>query len=185
MGSILLTNINCWNDFKSYAESLPNTKSMGDAFEQLTKLYFQINPLYESMYDSVWLINEVPEKDLQYLELPRQDLGIDLIAKSGTEYHAIQCKYHSNKNTSISNREIATFTSLLANKKKLRTVNMFHCYKTSGNYNKLNINNVSNVLYDSWSILDKDFFDNARKKLAKKRQYKNHLNQNHISKCKN
>ena len=170
MVSIVLTNINCWNDFKSYAESLPNTKSMGDAFEQLTKLYFQINPLYESMYDNVWLINEVPEKELQYLELPRQDLGIDLIAKSGTEYHAIQCKYHSDKNTPISNREIATFTSLLANKKKLSYGYICStAIKTSANYNKLNINNVSNVLYDSWSILDKDFFDNARKKLAKKK----------------
>ena len=129
MGSIILTNINCWNDFKSYTESLPNTKSMGDAFEQLTKLYFQINPLYESIYDNIWLIDEVPEKDLQYLELPRQDLGIDLIAKSGKEYHAIQCKYHSNKNASVTNKEVATFTSLLANKKKLSRLHMFYCYK--------------------------------------------------------
>ena len=113
-------DFNCWNDFKLYTESLPNTKSMGDAFEQLTKLYFQINPLYESIYDNIWLIDEVPEKDLQYLELPRQDLGIDLIAKSGKEYHAIQCKYHSNKNASVTNKEVATFTSLLANKKKLK-----------------------------------------------------------------
>ena len=69
-----------------------------------------------------------------------------LIAKSGKEYHAIQCKYHSNKNASVTNKEVATFTSLLANKTKLS-----HGYicstaiKTSANYNKLNINNVSNT----------------------------------------
>ena len=37
-----LDNINCWEDFKSFVEAMPNTKNMGDAFEQLTKLYFLI-----------------------------------------------------------------------------------------------------------------------------------------------
>ena len=82
----------------------------------------------------------------------------------------IQCKYHSDKNTSVNNREFATFTSLLANKKNLR-----HGYicstaiNTSGNFNKLEIENISNVLYDVWSTLDKDFFENARRKLDKKK----------------
>lgn len=48
---------------------MPNTKSMGDVFEQLTKLYFLIDPLYRSMYQDVWLLDEVPQKDLKYLEL--------------------------------------------------------------------------------------------------------------------
>ena len=167
---IALDKINSWDDFKSYAEAMPNTKSMGDAFEHLTKLYFQINPLYISMYDNVWLLEEVPSKILEHLEIPRQDLGIDLIAQCGSEYHAIQCKYHSNKDTSVNNKEVATFTSLLANKKKLT-----HGYicstaiKTSANYNKLDIQNISNVLYDTWSSLDKDFFDNARGILDKKK----------------
>ena len=69
MQKILLENINSWNDFKSYAEVMPNTKSMGDVFEQLTKLYFLIDPLYGSMYQDVWLLDEVPQKNLKYLEL--------------------------------------------------------------------------------------------------------------------
>ena len=48
---------------------MPNTKSMGDVFEQLTKLYFLIDPLYRSMHQDVWLLDEVPQKDLKYLEL--------------------------------------------------------------------------------------------------------------------
>ena len=48
MKPISLNKINSWSDFKSYAESMPNNKSMGDAFEQLTKLYFQIDPIYRS-----------------------------------------------------------------------------------------------------------------------------------------
>jgi len=170
MSRISLDNINCWEDFKSNAEGMPNTKSMGDSFEQLTKLYFLINPIYQSKYQDVWLLDEVPAKDLEYLELPRQDLGIDLIARSGSEYHAIQCKYHSNKNSSVSNKEISTFTSLLANKK-----NLTHGYicstalNTSRNFNKLEIQNISNILYDTWSNLDQEFFDNARKILEKKK----------------
>ena len=169
MKSFSLININCWDDFKVYAESMPNTKSMGDAFEQLTKLYFQINPLYRSKYDQVWLLDEVPSKVLEYLDLPRQDLGIDLIAKSGDEYHAIQCKYHSDKTNTVKNSEISTFTSILANKK-----NLSHGYicstalSTSRNFNKLEIENISNILFDTWSFLDKDFFDKARQKLKKK-----------------
>ena len=170
MTRVSLNNINCWEDFKSYVEAMPNTKGMGDSFEQLTKLYFLINPIYQSKYQDVWLLDEVPAKDLEYLELPRQDLGIDLIARSGSEYHAIQCKYHSNKNSSVSNKEISTFTSLLANKK-----NLTHGYicstalNTSRNFNKLEIQNISNILYDAWSNLDQEFFDNARKILDKKK----------------
>ena len=62
MHSISLDKINTWEGFKSYAESMPNTKRMGDAFEQLTKLYFQINPVYISKYDNVWLLEEVSSK---------------------------------------------------------------------------------------------------------------------------
>ena len=170
MTRVSLNNINCWEDFKSYVEAMPNTKGMGDSFEQLTKLYFLINPIYQSKYQDVWLLDEVPAKDLEYLELPRQDLGIDLIARSGSEYHAIQCKYHSNKNSSVSNKEVSTFTSLLANKK-----NLTHGYicstalNTSRNFNKLEIQNISNILYDTWSTLDQEFFDNARKVLEKKK----------------
>ena len=169
MKPISLNNINSWKDFKSYAESMPNTKSMGDAFEQLTKLYFQIDPIYRSKYDNVWLLDEVPSKDLKYLDLPRQDLGIDLIAKSGNEYHAIQCKYHSDKTNTVKTSEISTFTSILANKK-----NLSHGYicstalSTSRNFNKLEIENISNILFDKWSTLDQEFFDNARKILKKK-----------------
>ena len=96
MSRISFSNINSWQDFKSYAESLPNTKQMGDAFEHLTYLYFKLDPKY-SFYDEVYKMSEVPSSDLEKLKIPRQDLGIDLIAKVGEEYHPIQCKYHTDK----------------------------------------------------------------------------------------
>ena len=92
-------------------DGLPK-KQMGNAFELLTKLYFKINPVY-SFYDEVWLLSEVPSTVFEYLGLPSHDLGIDLIAKQGDEYHPIQCKYHSEKNSSITFNEVSTFISLL------------------------------------------------------------------------
>ena len=89
-------DINCWDDFVNKLSGLNNTEK-GNAFELLTKLYFKTNPLYLD-YDDVWLLKEVPQKELDNLKISRQDLGIDLIAKKGKEYHAIQCKYHGDKN---------------------------------------------------------------------------------------
>lgn len=96
MSRISFSNINSWQDFKSYAESLPNTKQMGDAFEHLTYLYFKLDPKY-SFYDEFYKMSEVPSSDLEKLKIPRQDLEIDLIAKVGEEYHPIRCKYHTDK----------------------------------------------------------------------------------------
>lgn len=107
----MFNDCNSWNDFQSKLLSL-NKKEKGDAFELLTKLYFKINPVF-SFYEEVWLFDDVPTKELEYLDLPSHDLGIDLIAKQGNEYHAIQCKYHSDKTSSVTFKEVSTFISLL------------------------------------------------------------------------
>ena len=129
-------DITCWDDFKERLTSL-NNKEKGNAFELLTKLYFKINPLYEQ-YDEVWLFDDVPTKELEYLGLPSHDLGIDLIAKQGKEYHAIQCKYHSDKTSSVTFKEVSTFISLLESNDKISQG--YICSSadvTSRNFNKL------------------------------------------------
>ena len=40
-------------------------------------------------------------KTLKEIGLPRQDLGVDLIAQLGDQYHTIQCKYHSEKHQAV------------------------------------------------------------------------------------
>ena len=89
--------INSWENYVKAQDKL-NSKEKGDTFELLTKIYFSISPQY-NFYDNVWLLEEVPEKILEEIGLPRQDLGVDLIAKYEDEYHAIQCKYHSSITT--------------------------------------------------------------------------------------
>lgn len=157
----LLKQTNSWSDFKLKTDALPK-KQMGDAFELLTKLYFKINPVY-SFYDEVWLLSEVPSTVFEYLGLPSHDLGIDLIAKQGNEYHPIQCKYHSEKNSSITFNEVSTFISLLEGNDKFAqgyicsTANV-----TSKNLDKIKNKPINLVLSDSWVLLDEDFFDKIK-----------------------
>ena len=162
MSRISFSNINSWQDFKSYAESLPNTKQMGDAFEHLTYLYFKLDPKY-SFYDEVYKMSEVPSSDLEKLKIPRQDLGIDLIAKVGEEYHPIQCKYHTDKKRSITFSEVSTFLTQLGSNSYFKMGYIASSAdNTSSNYNKLNTKEVQKLLNNTWFNLDKVFFDRVR-----------------------
>jgi superfamily II DNA or RNA helicase len=164
----LFENINHWDDFTSSLEQL-NKKEKGDAFELLTKLYFKLSPKY-SFYDEVWMLSDVPTQVIEELGIPSHDLGIDLIAKSGHEYHAIQCKYHSDKKQSVTFKEVSTFISLLESTTKF--TQGYICSSadfTSKNYNKLKTKPINLVLSDSWQELEQEFFENVRSYLAKKK----------------
>ena len=161
-------DITSWDDFKERLTSL-NNKEKGNAFELVTKMYFKINPVY-SFYEEVWLFDEVPSKELEYLGLPSQDLGIDLIAKYGNEYHAIQCKYHSDKTSSVTFKEVSTFISLLESNDKISQG--YICSSadlTSRNFNKLKTKPINLIMSDSWQMLDEEFFNDVRKTLEGKK----------------
>ena len=160
--------LSSWSDFTSELEKL-NNKERGDIFELLTKLYFKLSPKYE-FYDEVWLLSEVPSKVFEEIGLPEQDLGIDLIAKYGDEYHAIQCKYHSDRNQSVTFKEVSTFTSLLGGYEKL--TQGYICSSadlTSRNFNKVKTKPINLILSDSWEELDNEFFNNAKAVLSRKK----------------
>ena len=164
--SVFFNKINNWDDFNN-ALILLNNKEKGDAFELLTKLYFLIDHKYDN-YDNIWLLSEVPKKELEIIGLESRDLGIDLIAKKGNEYHAIQCKYHTDKNQNVTFREVSTFISLLGGYDKL--TEGYICssaVSTSKNYDDVKKKHISKLLADTWNNLDKDFFDRVRKYLNK------------------
>jgi len=159
---------NSWKDFQNKLITL-NKKEKGNAFEVLTKLYFKINPVY-SFYDAIWLLNEVPQTIIEELGIPSHDLGIDLIAKCGDEFHAIQCKFHTEINSSVSFKEVATFISLLEGNKKF--TQGYICSSaniTSRNLDKIETKPITSLLADTWQNLDAVFFDQVRKFLAKKK----------------
>jgi superfamily II DNA or RNA helicase len=162
------SKISSWDDFKKKLTSL-NKKEKGNYFEHLTKLYFKINPIY-SFYDEVWLFDEVPSRELEYLGLPSHDLGIDLIAKQGNEYHAIQCKYHSDKTSSVTFKEVSTFISLLESNDKI--TQGYICSSadlTSRNFKKLKTKPINLIMSDSWQLLDEEFFNDVRKTIEGKK----------------
>ena len=155
--SILSKDISTWDDLMQKFTFL-SKKEKGDAFENITKLYFEIDPKYQ-FYDNIWLFSELPAKELEILGLPSQDLGIDIIAKSGDEYHAIQCKFHDDNSKSITFKEVATFISLLESNPKL--TQGYICStadSTSHNFQKLKTKPINLILSDDWNNLGPDFF---------------------------
>ncbi|MGO4942878.1 DEAD/DEAH box helicase [Ruoffia tabacinasalis] len=68
-------------------------RDRGTLFELLTKAYLENEPVYRQLFDSVWLLNDVPEK----YGIPKKDTGVDLVAKkrNSEELFAIQSKYYS------------------------------------------------------------------------------------------
>lgn len=164
----LILNCTSWSLFVNELNSLTK-KQKGDSFELLTKLYFKLSPKYE-FYDEVWLLSETPSKVLEEIGLPEHDLGIDLIAKNGDEYHAIQCKYHSDRSQSVTFKEVSTFISLLESTKKL--TQGYICSSadlTSKNFQKLKTKPINLILSDSWEELEETFFENAKAFLTDKK----------------
>ena len=151
-----------WDDFEEKLTSL-NNKEKGGYFERLTQYYFNLDPSLSSYYDSVWLLSELPEKERAYLGIPSQDLGIDLIAKKGEEYHAIQCKYHTDKNSSVTFNEVSTFISMLEGNPKLsRGYICSTATSTSKNLNKVKTKPLAHILHDTWDNLDENFFEKVK-----------------------
>lgn len=153
-------------------QSTLSNKAKGDAFEQLVFAYFKLDPKY-AFYDDVWLFSKVPNVVLEELGLPRQDIGIDLIAKTGDEYHAIQCKFHQDNTQSVTFKEVSTFISLLESNTKI--TKGYICSTadiTSRVFNKLNTKPIYLLLNDTWQGLEENFFDRYSQFIQGKRPEK-------------
>ena len=111
-----LAKFNNWENLKNFINNVETTKEKGDIFELITKYYLLINPIYKTKLKNIWLLCEVPNNVKIYLNLPDNDEGIDLIAQTkDDEYWAIQCKYRTNEDSSISRDDIATFLDISNN----------------------------------------------------------------------
>ena len=76
-----ITSSNSWQEFENKLSKL-SKKEKGDAFEELTRLYFLADPLYISRFDKVWHHSKVPQDVKDKLDLPETEIGIDLICKT-------------------------------------------------------------------------------------------------------
>ena len=150
--------ISSWDDFEKKLTTL-NKKEKGDYFEHLTKYYLKIDVKYQS-YDEVWLLSELPNKEREYLGFAdKSDIGIDLIAKNGNEYYAIQCKYHSDFNSSVTRNEIAPFLTMLESNAKITKGFVASTANTKSPKIKRSISKpLSYLLHDTWDNLSDKFF---------------------------
>ena len=166
----IISSATNWQSLKPSLD-LESNQGKGDTFELLTELYFKLNPKFENKYDDVWNIKDVPSKVLEKLGLPSEDLGIDLILRSGEEYHAVQCKYHGNKKQSVTFKEVSTFLTLLESTKKLTLGYICSTAElTSRNFKKLNTKQITPLLSDTWESLDEEFFSRAKAHLKGKKK---------------
>src|SRR5210317_389153 len=113
----IIQNSKSWKDLNEILSKLTKSKQSklaGDIFEYLTKLYLETAPQYKSKLKRVYLEKEVPTSLRKKLNLPDTDEGIDLIAVTNDDdYWAIQCKYRSNSNETLTIKEdLSTFNNL-------------------------------------------------------------------------
>ena len=87
-----------------------NKKIRGDLFEEFCVLYLK----RIKGYDEVWRLEDVPEDVLGSLGLKRKDMGIDIVAKRGDTFAAVQCKYKkvTAKATCLTWKTLSTFYAL-------------------------------------------------------------------------
>jgi hypothetical protein len=69
-------------------------------------------------YGECWLISEVPSDILEKLNLSRMDMGIDIVIKHDNGFFAVQAKWRTNKNKSLTIsltwNKLSTFYALCA-----------------------------------------------------------------------
>ncbi|SDN62718.1 type ISP restriction/modification enzyme [Bacillus sp. OK048] len=97
--------IKSFKDVLEYLRSISTSESdKGTRFELLMKKYFETDPIYADMFETVWTWNEFP------LNGGKHDTGIDLVAKEriSGNYCAIQCKFYD-ENYSIQKKDIDSF----------------------------------------------------------------------------
>ncbi|MEN1969055.1 type ISP restriction/modification enzyme [Lentibacillus sp. N15] len=81
-------------------------RDRGTLFELLVKTYLENEPIYQRLFEAVWMLNEVPNE----YGIPKADTGVDLVAKKKKtgELVAIQAKYYEEE-TRIQKSHIDSF----------------------------------------------------------------------------
>ena len=171
----IIQNAGSWKDLNKTLESFTKSnrsKFAGDIFEYLTKLYLETAPQYKSKLQKVYLEKEVPSSLRKKLNLPDTDEGIDLIAETNDkEYWAIQCKYRSNSNETLTIKEdLSTFNNLAFTHCKNITHGIV-CATVNKPPKKIKLlKSIGFELLETWLGLDDgDLFDQIKAKCVGKK----------------
>lgn len=155
-----------WPDFVARQSMLPGEKR-GLPFELVVRHYLRIAPIYRAKLKSAWLLAEVPAVVRERLNLPRPDEGIDLIAETHAgEYWAIQAKYRTDTDATLTHRELSAFTSLAF--AVCREVSFGLVCTTTERVTDLfeGAMRIGELTNETWAALDTEFFTMLRESLA-------------------
>ncbi|ARF11158.1 superfamily II helicase [Klosneuvirus KNV1] len=107
----ILPKLNTFDDF--YKINGYTTKQIGDFFEIITKYIFMLHDNYKLIVDKVWLYDQIPNNLFKELNIPVRDKGIDLVVlMKDRSYYAVQSKFRSNMDETITWKELATFVGM-------------------------------------------------------------------------
>ena len=170
MSDKIIKKCNSWDDFTNALTRL-NNKECGNAFELLTELLLQIDPVYRTSLKHVWHHTTIPKHLITKLGLARKEIGVDLVAESKDgKYWAIQCKYHHDPSKNVTLNELQSFSDMTQNvcKGKFHTCLVV----TSANNYAKNLQKYhpefQYCLGDRFLSLETSFFKDARRVLKKK-----------------
>jgi predicted helicase len=105
----LINKSNNYLDLHNHLSKLSN-KQKGDLFEEFCTLVFKFHPYYANNTKEVYLLKDVPTNILKELNLPSNDIGIDVIViTKDNKSYAVQVKFRNNRDTKINYNELATF----------------------------------------------------------------------------
>ncbi len=173
-----------WSDYKT-AIHLLSKKDKGNCFEALTKHYLELEPVHGTQLRHIWDLNrdDVPIRVRKHLNLPANDEGIDLIAETKEgHYWAIQCKYRTDESSSITRRELSTFTDLAFN--VCRNIDFALVSTTAERHSHkfdLYEGKVGFCAGDIWRDLDEDFFRQVRARIKVNHQSQYRRNRAHTN----
>lgn len=149
-------------DFDMVCEKLNEvhgSKIRGKYFEWFAKLIFLNDPRYANFTKECWLLDELPESIREYLEIPSNDIGIDLVIQTHTDaYIAVQAKYRRNVDCIIDWTKLSTFFGLTFGLTNKFTKGLFFTNTRSPNKYIKNHDNVILVLNHCLEDISKNTF---------------------------
>jgi predicted helicase len=162
----LFAHVESWEDFTTHAATLTE-RDRGTAFEHTVRHYLRFDPKYRTKLADVWFHHEVPADFRARLNFPPRDEGIDLLARTHTgEFWAIQAKYRSDADATLTHRELSTFTSLAFT--VCREISFALVCTTTARIPGIleGLPKLGDLTAETWSELGPDFFASLRESLA-------------------
>ena len=162
----LFDRISSWDEFITAVAPLNDTDK-GTAFEIIVAHYLRTDPIYRAKLARVWLLRDVPAEIHARLNLPHPDKGIDLITETHAgEFWAVQAKYRSDPEASLTHDDLSTFTSLAF--VVCRGISFGLVCTTTARITDLlaTAERVGDLTNDTWSELGHDFFASLRTSFA-------------------